>query len=288
MNNKGPVESGSEILKNVTESLVNLTKFLDYFRKSYGIGPAVIEAYKKVLNDYINSDEHTPEEKLCFAATFKQRIKELQNMQDILDGAAKEFKEDADPSKVDPDWYAFFFDLTKNVSQKSAQLVLSKILASEVNNPNTISRSLVQTILIISKKQLDTFCEVSCFCWDEYKTDLTHLFVFVSDEPKAYADCEITWQRLKDLERLGLIVCDSTIGFALEGNRTFRKGQLLVDVTADKNGRIPTGNVVFTDDGKVLYDLLDWKITKRYRADIFDFLVNELKKKGCGTWARRG
>ena len=95
-------------------------------------------------------------------------------------------------------------------------------------------------------------------------------------------------QRLKDLERLGLIVCDSTIGFALEKNRTFRKGQLLVDVTADKNGRIPTGNVVFTDDGKVLHDLLDWKITKRYRPDIFDFLVNELNKKGCKAWARRG
>lgn len=288
MNDKGPVESGSEILKNVTEGLVNITKIMDYFRKRFGIGPAIIEAYKKILNDYINSDQHTTEEKLYFAATFKQKIKELQNMQDVLDGAAKEFKEDADPSQVDPDWYAFFFDLIKNVSQKSVQLVLSKILASEINNPDTISKSLVQTIILIGKKQLDTFCDVSCFCWNEYKTDLTHLFIFISDEPKAYADCKITWQRLKDLERLGLIVCDSTIGFALEGNRTFRKGQLLVDVTADKNGRIPTGNVVFTDDGKVLYDLLDWKITKRYRADIFDFLVNELKKKGCGTWARRG
>lgn len=47
MSDKGHVESGSEIIKNVTESLVNMTKVLDYFRKSFGIGPAIIDAYKK-------------------------------------------------------------------------------------------------------------------------------------------------------------------------------------------------------------------------------------------------
>lgn len=116
---------------------------------------------------------------------------------------------------------------------------------------------------------------------------MTHLFVFVADEPKAYADSLITWEKLKELERLGLVICDSTVGFALEGNRTFRKGQIVVEVTADKNGTIPTGNVKFTDDGKTLYDFLDRELIKTYRADIFDFLINELNKKGCSTWVRR-
>ncbi len=289
MNNDGnnPLENGSEIMKTMTESMVNVTKILDYFRNSFGIGPSVIEAYKKILNDYINSSQHTPEEKLCFAATYKQKIRKLQNCQNVIDDAVKDCEVNADPSKVDADWFTFFFEKVKNISNESLRLVLSNILKTEINQPDTVSKTLIQTLSIISRKQLEIFCEVSRFCWDEYQSDLTHLFVFVADEPKAYADSLITWEKLKELERLGLVICDSTVGFALEGNRTFRKGQIVVEVTADKNGAIPTGNVKFTDDGKTLYDFLDRELIKTYRADIFDFLINELNKKGCSTWVRR-
>lgn len=47
-----------------------------------------------------------------------------------------------------------------------------------------------------------------------------------------------------------------------------------------KNGRIPTGNVIFTPDGKKLYEFLD-DVYKGYFEDIFNFTVNHLNEKGC-------
>ena len=49
MSDKGHVESGSEIIKNVTESLVNMTKVLDYFRKSFGINSISSSSIKDLL-----------------------------------------------------------------------------------------------------------------------------------------------------------------------------------------------------------------------------------------------
>lgn len=250
-----------------------------------GIDQTTLDAYKKVRDDYVSSPEHSLEEKICFAENCKRKIVEQENCLAVINLARDGVNEDSNPSQVDEDWFTFFFDKVRKISNESIQLVMSKILQEEVNAPNTITRSLVQTLSVISWNQLKLFGEISKYCLDEYdenqkRTIGNHLFLFIADAPTAYSHSTIMWEGVKELERLGLVICDSTIGFALNGHRVFRKKSMIADVIPDQNGKIPTGNVVFTQDGKKLYEFLDDSY-KEYHSEIFEFIVNHLNEKGC-------
>lgn len=250
-----------------------------------GIDQTTLDAYKKVRDDYVSSPEHSLEEKICFAENCKRKIVEQENCLAVINLARDGVNEDSNPSQVDEDWFTFFFDKVRKISNESIQLVMSKILQEEVNAPNTITRSLVQTLSVISWNQLKLFGEISKYCLDEYdenqkRTIGNHLFLFIADAPTAYSHSTIMWEGVKELERLGLVICDSTIGFALNGHRVFRKKSMIADVIPDQNGKIPTGNVVFTQDGKKLYEFLDDSY-KEYHNEIFEFIVNHLNEKGC-------
>lgn len=272
-------------MEAINKTNESVKMMMSLFRSSFCLDPVVIEAHKRVLDEYIGSPNHSPEEKMCFVGRYKQRITELENCQSVINLACNGVNENSDPSQVERDWFAFFFDKVRKISNESIQLVMSKILQEEVNAPNTITRSLVQTLSVISWSQLKLFGEISKYCLDEYdenqkQTIGNHLFLFIADAPTAYSHSTIVWEGVKELERLGLVICDSTIGFALNGHRVFRKKSMIADVIPDQNGKIPTGNVVFTQDGKKLYEFLDDSY-KEYHNEIFGFIVNHLNEKGC-------
>lgn len=263
----------------------NVRMMQSIIRRILGIDQTTLDAYKKVRDDYVSSPEHSLEEKICFAENCKRKIVEQENCLAVINLARDGVNEDSNPSQVDEDWFTFFFDKVRKISNESIQLVMSKILQEEVNAPNTITRSLVQTLSVISWSQLKLFGEISKYCLDEYdenqkQTIGNHLFLFIADAPTAYSHSTIVWEGVKELERLGLVICDSTIGFALNGHRVFRKKSMIADVIPDQNGKIPTGNVVFTQDGKKLYEFLDDSY-KEYHNEIFGFIVNHLNEKGC-------
>ena len=155
-------------------------------------------------------------------------------------------------------------------------------MAEEINSPNTISRSLIHTLSIIDKKQAESFCNICRFCWFDLDYDKIHPFIYISKAHTAYHDSNITWDRLKDLEYLGLISCDSDPGYALKGPRRFRTGNIVVNVngTPESRNLISVGNVMFTANGRKLYDLVDPEY-KQYRNDIFSFIENELFNHNC-------
>ena len=272
-------------MEAINETNASVRMMMSLFRSSFCIDPVIIEAHKRVLDEYISSPIHSPEEKMCFVVRYKQRINELENCQSVINLACDGVNENSNPSQVDKDWFVFFFDKVRKISNESIQLVMSKILQEEINAPNTITRSLVQTLSVISWKQLKLFGEISKNCLDEYdanqkRTIGRHLFLFIADAPTAYSHSAITWEGVKELERLGLVICDSTIGFALNGHRVFRKKSMVADVVPDKNGKIPTGNVIFTQDGERLYEFLDDSY-KEYHNRTFEFIINYLNEKGC-------
>lgn len=274
-----------QAMKVITETNESVKMMMSFFRSSFCIDPVIIAAHKKVLDEYISSPNHSPEEKMCFVVRYKQKINELENCQSVINLACDSVNENSDPLQVDKDWFVFFFDKVKKISNKSIQLVMSKILQEEINVPDTITRSLVQTLSVISWKQLKLFGEISKNCLDEYdvnqkRTVGRNLFLFIVDVPTAYSYNAITWEGVKELERLGLVICDSKIGFALNGYHVFRKKSMVVDVVPDQNGKIPTGNVIFTQDGEKLYEFLGDSY-KEYFQETFNFIVNHLNEKGC-------
>lgn len=272
----------SEIAKNTTEAAKNTSEFVHNVLQARGIDAVIEEGHKKIIEEIMASNKYSFAEKEFFLANYKRQIKEYKNCKSVAEMASANILPEKEIEDVDEDWFSFFFEKVKLVSNESMQRIWASILTEEINHPDSISRSLIHTLSIIDRKQAESFCNLCRYCWFDLDYDKVHPFIYISKAPTAYKDSEITWDRLKALEHLGLITCDSEPGYALKGPRRFRTGNIVVNVIGNPkdNGLIHVGNVMFTLDGRKLYDLVDAEY-KQYRNDIFSFNENMLSKQNC-------
>lgn len=276
------IKDTSEIVKNTTEATKNIVDVVQMIFQPRGIGGAIQEGHKKLIEEVMSSDKYSLTEKNYFLLSYERQIKEYKNCKNIAEMAALNILPDKTTEEVDSDWFSFYFEKAKLVSDETMQKIFASILAEEINVPNSISRSLIHTLSIIDKKQAASFCNICRFCWFDLEYDKVHPFIYIAEAHTAYRDSEITWDRLKDLEYLGLISCDSNPGYALKGPRRFRTGNIIVNVkgTPESRDLIYVGNVMLTRNGRKLYDLVDVEY-KQYRNDIFSFIENELYNHKC-------
>lgn len=272
----------SEILKNTTETAKNLLEIIQGIIRPKGLDATIQKGHEKIIEDIINSDEYSITQKQFFLSTYKKQIKEYKNCKQIAESAYSNIIQISNIHKVDPDWFVFYFEKAKLVTNESMQKIWASILAEEINTPDSISRSFIHMLSIIDRKEADVFCNLCRFCWFDLDYDKIHPFIYISKEHTAYYDSDITWDRLKALEFLGLINCDLQPGYVLKGPRRFRTGNIVVNVEGDpqRNHLINVGNVMFSRNGRKLYDLVDAQY-KQYRNDIFSFIENKLCNYGC-------
>lgn len=272
----------SETVKNATEATKNIAEIVQMILQPRGINATIQEGHKKIMEEVMASDKYSIAQKEFFLVNYKRQIKEYKNCKNIAEIASFNILPEKQIEEVDPDWFSFYFERAKLVSNESMQKIWASILAEEINSPDSISRSLIHTLSIIDKKQAEAFCNLCRFCWFDLDYDKVHPFIYISKAHTAYNDSAITWDRLKDLEYLGLINCDSDPGYALKGPRRFRTGNIIVNVKGNPKSRdlIYVGNVMFTTNGRKLYDLVDVEY-KQYRNDIFSFIENELFNHSC-------
>lgn len=276
------IKNTSEVVKNATESAKNIAEIVEMFLAPRGIDESILEGHKRIIEEIVSSDKYSIAEKEFFLIKYKKQIKEYKNCKNIAEIASLNIESEKKLEEVDPDWFSFYFEKAKLVSDEAMQKIWASILAEEIKQPNSISRSLIHTLSIIDKKQAESFCNLCRFCWFDMDYDKIHPFIYISKEQTAYKDSKITWDRLKDLEYLGLIFCDAGPGYTLTGNRRLRTGNIVVNVkgTPESKGLIYVGNVMFTRNGRKLYDLVDAEY-KGYRNDIFSFIENNLSKYKC-------
>ncbi|MBD5097629.1 MAG: DUF2806 domain-containing protein [Lachnospiraceae bacterium] len=274
----------SEIVKNTTESTKNIAEIIQMILQPRGISATLLEGHKKIIEEVVASDKYSFAEKEFFLANYKKQLKEYKNCKEIAEIAAFSILPDHQIEEMDLDWFSFYFEKAKLVSDESMQKIWGSILAEEINYPNSISRSLIHTLSIIDKWQAKSFCNLCRFCWFDLDYDKVHPFIYISEAHIAYNNSGITWDQLKELEYLGLISCDLDPGYALKGPRRFRTGNIIVNVKGnlEKGDLIHVGNVMFTHNGRKLYDLVDVEY-KQYRNDIFSFIEKELFNHNCSV-----
>lgn len=272
----------SEVIKNTTEATRNIADLVKILLEPRGIDAAIIKGHEKIVEDIVASDKYSLDDKNFFLANYKRQNSQYKHCKNIAEIASFNILPEKKIEAVDPDWLSFFFEKAKLVSNESMQRIWASILAEEINSPDSISRSLIHTLSVIGKKQAESFCNLCRFSWFDLDYDQIHPFIYISQAQLSYYSSSITWDRLKDLEYLGLINCDSEPGYALKGPRHFRTGNIVVKVegSSKSGGLIYVGNVMFTTNGKKLYDVVDAEY-KQYRNDIFSFIENELLKHDC-------
>lgn len=273
----------TEEISNISDAAKNFYHIIESVLQPKGLNAAIIDAHKKIIDSYVERTDIDAFTKAAFVSSYKRIIKEYASCAKTIRMAGAFISEDAQPEKVEEDWFAFFFDKVKIVTNEAVLNMWSRILAGEVNKPGSFSKSLLHTLSIMSSAQAELFCNISRFCMYEYKNEaVVHPFLFIASNVEAYGNTRITAEGLVELENLGLIQCDFKDEFVFRNKKVFRYGNKVLEIHGDPDNqnKINAGNVKFTDNGLALFGIVG-ESYKKYRADILDFTITKLQRRNC-------
>ncbi|MDE5830675.1 MAG: DUF2806 domain-containing protein [Clostridia bacterium] len=171
---------------------------------------------------------------------------------------------------------------SSTISNDKIKKIWASILAREIEQPNHISISLLHSLSMFGKTQAISFCNISRFALQDYQNYEPHAFIYVTTNRVQYANSEISPSSLKEMERLGLIECNFENEYVFLNKKVFTIGNKIINVygNPENDNKIKVGNVTFTNDGKILYSIIDDQY-KRYSPEILDFIIIKLIKRGC-------
>lgn len=161
------------------------------------------------------------------------------------------------------------------------QRIWASTLAREVSNPRSVSPTLLNALSLMTSEQANFFCNMSRFALRGLKSN-PHLLLFISTNKSAYENSGIATNSLNKMRQFGLIECNYTSEYVFHDTKEFKTGNKIVTVYGDprNDGKIQAGNCVFTEDGELLYAIIDEKF-KAYNPSILDFTITMLQRRGC-------
>lgn len=272
---KGAISLGNSTISGVVQALIT-TLFLRKNTSTEEFEKIKANKFGDVINDLLDNG------KMTYLEYYK-----CNNFIDIAKIAderiTNNYSEDKNKNHTyDIDWFVHFYEYASNISNDDMQSLWASILEREVTNPNSVSLTLLNTLSLMSKDQAIFFCRLSRFVFHDIDCVTPLPLIFVSTNREAYKKSNITPSTLKTMERFGLIECDFSSEYVFFNKKKLRKGNNQITVYGDPNNynKIKCGNVTFTQDGETLYSIVDDSY-KKYREDIFDFVLNKFKKRNC-------
>lgn len=205
-----------------------------------------------------------------------EEVRRQENIEKITAEAINHLNEDAEPSKVNDDWMANFFEKARIVSDEEMQSIWSKILADEANSPGKFSKRTINLLSDLDKSDALLF---STLCQFSAKFGVNQLLVF---DPNAsiYNASGINFPALSHLESLGLIKFETLTGFTLTGlpqHFSFTYGGKQLNIALKQPGdAFPTGKAMFTRMGSELSTLIETNEVPGF----FDYLSTQFESSG--------
>ena len=246
----------------------------------------ILEALSEKISEDIKNGKPVNESELYIFLNYKKFVKEFKNCKDIIDLALPNINDHSKIENVEDDWFSFYFDKVKLVSDTEMQQVWGKILSGEIESPGKFQRSLLHKISIMNSTNASDFCNLIRFSFYEHKNyEIMHPLIYISSNIKSYASSNLTREKLLELESLGLIHCDFNKEYIFEKKKHLVIGNKKITIYGDENNcdKIKVGNVVFTKDGQALCSIVGNEY-KRYRADILEYTISKLKKRNCSVF----
>ena len=223
-----------------------------------------IEEYKKY---FMNDDSLPILEKTRKYAQARKELKEYINKGMIISYAVNDIKKDAQTYNVDEEWLMYFFDSAKNISDDKMQRIWGKLLAERVNGKRGITKRLINIFSMIEQQDIELFCMLCAMSFKHFNDkEGVYPLIYIRNHPAYYNKYGIRRYNLAQLDNLGLIEYDTHGNFVLPAIvPTLLYDEYIIDL--ESNFRINTGNVRFTEVGKVLYNMTQIVIVE-------DFLTN--------------
>ncbi len=283
--------SGSAVLIKVIDRVadhIGIVRRPDQILRE-GEAQAIADAKTLLIKQSLNHNATHRERLLArgLLADSNRTIREQHNNESILLKALPEVKEDAKPEEVEDDWFANFFDRSRLISDQEMQMLWSKLLAGEINQPGTFSRRAINFLSSFDKKDANDFlsvCQRSCTI--DKKPLLPMMYNTDRDSSN---DTDLSFNTLENLDGIGLLK-HNPIGFYMYGIEKTESLLLqyydiyfIIEWEERWNGKFQRGNVMFTDIGTQIARLSSPKPV----ADFENYLVQQWKQQGCKVTIHR-
>lgn len=224
---------------------------------------------EKIFND--NSIPLADRLALCYGYT--KIKKQYINRKNVLELAEKYFGREREEfynevSHLEEDWFEFFMEKVENISNEKIQKFWARILAEQLNqnkNDNiklnfNFSKKLILILSLMEPEDITAFYQICCMTFESLdKETSVYPFIYISENAKFFANYELRRYNLASLSHLGLIEYNGPHdNFVLPVKvPRIKYFDVIIEfnVNEDKNSRISNGNIRFTTEGRVLYNL---------------------------------
>lgn len=122
------IKNKSEVVKNTTEAARNIAEVVQFLLQPRGIDVAIKDGHKKIIEEVKSSDKYSIAEKEFFLINYKKQIREYKNCKKIAEITSFNILPEKQIDEVDDDWFSFFFEKAKLVSDEAMQKIFAAIL----------------------------------------------------------------------------------------------------------------------------------------------------------------
>lgn len=245
---------------------------------------------KKAVSTYISEIENSnlpPEAKMMAIANAKKTYKQMKNqasIAQIAQEAASAGTNFSATSGVDDEWLERFMDSAKFVSDEQVQLLWGNILAKEFEQPGSTPPSVIRILSEITPRYAKAFqviCSLSVYI---APVDMTGRImplephIIVPFDYSYLNQYGINFSVLNELQMLGLVQFDPSIGYVIEYNvKTKPKlhliyGKKVATVLKYENRQFPTGSLILTQAGMSIARFSEVEIIEGHFDTVCDFL----------------
>lgn len=237
------------------------------------------EKYKKEILDNAIMDDYT---KAVLISNLSKSTIKFANQAKILNVSLNNVSETAKPENIDDDWLLYFMHKASYVSNEQMQYVWGRILAEACDNPEFCTKTLLNTLSLMNRKQAECFnsiCKFRLVNMDisPQNNDVISVYpvIFFSKGAEGYGTQGLTNRRILELQHLGLIDVDSKKEFVVYTDLLkLRDSKNSVEVIG--KGKVEIGNIMFTYDGFLLQKIID------------DYYDHQIMDYNIRIWIRKG
>ena len=208
----------------------------------------------------------------------EEEAKRQSNIENIISKALLQLDDNGDPSQIEDDWIANFFDKCRIVSDDEMQNLWSRVLSGEANVPGTYSKRTVNFLSDLDKAEAKLFSDLCGFGWMMFEDFISLVFDYQAD---IYNNKEITFNSLIHLESIGLIQFNSLSGFATQSLpqkiSVSYYGQVLeLSFAKETDNKLEVGKVLLTKIGQELAPICESKPVDGFMDYVKDKWKNHL------------
>lgn len=131
---------------------------------------------------------------------FEKESRYQNNVDEVVYRSVKYIQEDAKPENVDEDKISILFENVKHISKNEAQEIWAKVLAREINEPESISKRTMELLKNITLKEAQIFSKVASLALESFGD-----YFFLKNNGFLKNEFDIKFEDLILLKDLGLI-----------------------------------------------------------------------------------